>query len=60
MNRKFSFKYVSEATVRKAVKNFFSEKGTAGEIPINVLKCQDFCFSELTRCINQARCFQTL
>ena len=38
LNKKFSFQCVSEATVRKVVKSLPSDKATAGEIPVNVLK----------------------
>ena len=51
LNKKFSFQCVSEATVRKVVKSLPSDKATAGEIPINVLKN---CFFDLTNCINKA------
>ena len=44
---------VSEATVRKVVKNFPSDKATAGEIPVNVVK-SEICFFDLTNCINEA------
>ena len=35
------------------MKNFPFDKDTAGEIPINVLKSSDFCFSKLPKCINE-------
>ena len=54
INKKFSFTCVSEATVRKSVESLLSDKATAGGIPINVLKSSDFCFSKLTKCINEA------
>ena len=38
LNKKFSVQCVSESTVRKFVKNLPSDKATAGEIPVNVLK----------------------
>ena len=38
LNKKFSFQCVSEATFRKAAKSLLSDKATAGEIPVNVLK----------------------
>ena len=44
LNKKFSFQCVSEATVRKVVKSLPSDKATAGEIPINVLKNWENCF----------------
>ena len=43
-NKKFSFQCVSEATVRKVVKSLPSDKATAGEIPVNVLKIVKFTF----------------
>ena len=36
------------------MKNLPSEKATAGEIPVDILKNSEFCFSELTKCINKA------
>ena len=54
LNQKFSFQCVSEATVRKVVKNLLSDKGTAGEIPVNILKICENCFFDLTNCINEA------
>ena len=44
LNKKFSSNYVSEATVRKDVKSLPSNKATAGEIPVNVLKIAKFAF----------------
>ena len=41
-NRKFSFQSVSEDTLKNAVKNFTSEKATAGEIAVDILKIQSF------------------
>ena len=38
LNKNFSFQCVSETTIRKVVKSLPSDKGTAGEVPINVLK----------------------
>ena len=38
LNKIFSFRCVSEATVGKVVKSLPSDKVTAGEIPVNVLK----------------------
>jgi len=49
LNEKFSFHEVSEDTVRKVVKNLPSDKASAGEIPVGVLKESDFCFLELTK-----------
>ena len=42
--KKCSFQCVSEATVRKAVKIFSSDKATAGEIPVTGLKIMKFSF----------------
>ena len=38
INSKFSFQSVSEDTVKNVVKNFPSDKATAGEIPVDILK----------------------
>ena len=54
LNKKFSFQWVSAATVRKVGKSLPSDKATAGEIPVNVLKNCDNCFFDLTNCINEA------
>ena len=54
INRKFSFQSVSEDTVKNVVKRLPSDKASAGEIPVDILKNSDFCFSELTKCINKA------
>ena len=54
LNKKFSFQCISEATVRKVVKSLPSDKATAREIPINVLKSCENCFFDLTNCINEA------
>ena len=54
LNKRFSFQHVSEATVRKVVKNLPSDKMSAGEIPIKVLKESTFCFPELTNYINES------
>ena len=54
INSKFSFQSVSEDTVKNVVKNLPSVKATAGEIPVDILKNSEFCFSELTKCINKA------
>ena len=50
LNKRFSFQCASEAIVRKVVKSLFSDKATAGEIPVNVLKNSE----NLTNCINEA------
>ena len=37
------------------MKNLPSDKATAGEIPVDIIKKNsEFCFSELTKCINKA------
>ena len=54
LNKRFSFQHVSEVTVRKVVKNLPSDKVSAGEIPIKILKESAFCFPELTNCINES------
>ena len=54
LNKKFSSQSVSEATVKKVVKSFPSDKARAGKIPINVLKNSEICFFDLTNCINEA------
>ena len=54
LHKKLSFQCVSEATVRKVVKNLSSDKATAGEIPVNILKNREICFIELTKCFNEA------
>ena len=54
INRKFSSQFVSEDTVKNIVKNLPSNKATAREIPVDILKNSEFCISELTKCINKA------
>ena len=54
LNKRFSFQHVSEATVRKVVKNVPSDKVSTGEIPIKILKESTFCFSQITNCINES------
>ena len=54
LNKRFSFQHVSEAIVRKVVKTLPSNKVSAGEIPIKILKESTFCFPELTNCINES------
>ena len=54
LNKKFSFQCVSEATVRKVVKSFPSDKATVGETLVNELKNCENCFFDLTNCINKA------
>ena len=53
-NKTFSFQHVSEATVRKVVKNLPLDKVSDGEIPIKILKDSTFCFPELANCINES------
>ena len=53
LNKKSSFQCVSEATVRKVVKNLPADKATAGEIPANVLKSREICFFDLTYYVNE-------
>ena len=36
------------------MKNLPSDKAAAGEIPVDILKNSEYCFSELTKCINKA------
>ena len=38
----------------KSCEKLASDKATAGEIPVNVLKDCDNCFFDLTSCINEA------
>ena len=54
INRKFSYQSVSEDTVKNVVKNLPSDKAASGEIPVDILKDSEFCFSELAKCINKA------
>ena len=54
LNKRFSFQHVSEATIRKVLKNLPSDKVPAGEVPIKILKESTFCFPELTNCINES------
>ena len=54
INRKFSFQSVSKDTVKNFVNNLPSGKAAAVEIPVDILKNSEFCFSELTKCINKA------
>ena len=35
------------------MKNLPSDKATAGEVPVDILKNSEFCFSELTKRINK-------
>ena len=54
INSKFSYQSVSEDTEKNVVKNLPENKATASEIPVDILKNSEFCFSELTKCINKA------
>ena len=54
LNKIFSFQHVSEATVKKVVKNLPSDEVSAGEIPIKILEDSTFCIPELTNCINDS------
>ena len=51
---KFSFKPVSVHTVKEVIEGLPSNKATAGEIPINILKESGFNFEYLTSCVNEA------
>ena len=52
--KRFSFQHVSEATVRNVVKNLPSDKVSAGEIPIKILKQSTLCFPKLTNYVNES------
>ena len=54
VNKRFPFQHVSEATVRKVVKNVPSDKASAGGIPIKILKASKFCCPKPTNCINES------
>ena len=54
LNERFSFQHVSEATVRKVVKNSPSGKVSADEIPIKILKELKFCSPELINFIKES------
>ena len=51
---KFSFQTVSVHTVKEAIEGLPSNKGTAREIPIKILKESGFTFEYLTSCVNEA------
>ena len=53
INRKSSFQSVSEDTLNNVIKSLASDKVTAREIPVDILKNSEFFFSELTKCINE-------
>ena len=54
LNKKVSFQHVSEATLKKVLKNVPSVRVFAGELSIKILKWSKFCFPELTNCINES------
>ena len=54
LNKKFSFRCVSEATVRKFVKSLFSDKATAGQSSGYIVKNGETYLLELTNWINEA------
>ena len=54
LNKKFSFQWVSAATVRKVGNSLPADKATAGEIPVNVRKCCENWLFDLTNYINEA------
>ena len=51
---KFSFQPVSVYTVKEVIEGLASNKPTAGEIPIKILKESGFTFEYLTSCVNEA------
>ena len=51
---KFSFQPVSVYTVKEVIEGLPSNKATAGEIPIKILKESGFTFEYLTSCVNEA------
>ena len=51
---KFSFQPVSVYTVKEVIEGLPSNKATAGEIPIKILKESGFTFEYLASCINEA------
>ena len=46
INKQFFFQSVSEETVKDIAKNLPSNKVTAGEISLDILKVAEFCFSK--------------
>ena len=42
INRKFSFQFATEDTLKNVVKNLPSDKATAGEIFVDIFKIQSF------------------
>ena len=51
---KFSFQPVSVYAVKEVIEGLPSNKATAGEIPIKILKESGFTFEYLTSCVSQA------
>ena len=51
---KFSFQLVNVYTVKEVIEELPSNKATAGEIPIKILKESGFTFEYLTSCVNEA------
>ena len=54
LTKDFFFQHVSETTVRTVVKNLPSDKVSAGEIIIKILKENKFCFPEITNYIKES------
>ena len=54
---KFSFQTVSVHTVKEVIEGLHSNKGTAGEIPIKILKESGFTFEYLTSYVNEVILF---
>ena len=49
----FSLQQVSVYTVKEVIEGSPSNKATAGEIPIKILKEKGFTFEYLTSCVNE-------
>ena len=54
INIKFSFQTVSEDITKNVVKNVPSDKATAEETPVDILKKSQFSFSKFANFINKA------
>ena len=54
ISRKFSFQSVSEDPLNNVVKSLPSYIASSREIPVDILKNSELCFSELTKHINKA------
>ena len=54
---KFSFQSVSVPTVKQVIEGLPSNKTTAGEIPIKILKETGFTFEYLTSCVKEVISF---